>query len=146
MTKTEVIHFLGKIKAYYQNFCKDSYVVDEWYDRLKNYNIDDVYRKLDEHLQGEYRNEIPKLHYITRYLSVEKERREYNTADKYVRCVNCNKLVKLIEFDKHVDRCNSVDYLCRMSQKHFNKRLDAQKLMEVEEERFEKYYWDFCDR
>ena len=51
MTKVEVIHFMEKIKAYYSNFSMKDYVVNEWYDKLKQYDVDDVYQKLDEHLE-----------------------------------------------------------------------------------------------
>ena len=35
MNKIETFHFMEKIKAYYQNFIIEDYVVNEWADKLK---------------------------------------------------------------------------------------------------------------
>ena len=69
MTKQEVVTFLERIKANYQSFLQTPYVLEEWYDRLKDYDKEDVYKKFEDHLNGELSSQIPKAHFITRYLT-----------------------------------------------------------------------------
>lgn len=145
MTRIEVFHFLEKIKAYYQNFSIEEYVINEWYDRLKKYDLNDVYKKLEQHLNGEYKNEIPKLHYITKYLKTPKEKSESN--DYCFRCNQCNAILRMSNYDQHMSRHNSVDYMLKKS-KQFNIliKFNEQQLNEISDENFNKFYDLFIEK
>ena len=106
MTKAEVQNFIKKIKVYYPYFSLDGKdVVDEWAERLKPYENEDVLRKLEEHLKGEKAEEPPKLHFITKYLKT-KEEKERMGKDYLIRCNLCNKEMYLSDYDKfHYDKC-----------------------------------------
>jgi hypothetical protein len=112
MTKNEVINFLKKIKANYQSFSMEDYVINEWYDRLKPYDVDDVYSKLDQHLKGERCSEIPKIHYITKYLKNPSEKLQ-SIDDYIVYCPLCQKEVRYSQFNEHYDKCLSIRYLMK---------------------------------
>ena len=77
MTKAETISFIKKIKAYYPVFKLEEEGVDEWASRLKPYSKDDILRKFEEHLKGEYALEPPKLHFLTKFLKTEEEKERY---------------------------------------------------------------------
>lgn len=142
MTKTEVLHFMKKIKSYYQNFAIEDYILDEWYDRLKPYNIEDVYKKLDEHLTGKYQNDIPKLHFITRYLKTPKEK--YQEQNIIVRCSVCNELVELQRHDRHLARHNSIFYI-KKNEHRIGKTFDETKMQDLTEVEFDRLYKKFLE-
>ena len=106
MTKAEVNSFIKKIKAYYPYFSIDNEeMLDEWATRLKPYDKEDVYRKLEEHLNGERADDIPKLHFITRYLMTIEEKERYK-EDYLIRCNLCGRVMYLTEYDNvHYEKC-----------------------------------------
>lgn len=144
MDKIEVLHFMQKIKAYYQNFAIEEYIVNEWHDRLKNYDVDDVYMKFEQHLKGEYKNEIPKLHFITKYLKTTNEK--INSKPSCVLCGKCKKQLNLSDYDQHISRHNSVEYLLKKSEK-FNIAIgyDETQLFNLDEETFNELYDAFVE-
>lgn len=112
MTTTDVQNFIKKIKVYYPYFSVDSAeALDEWNEKLKPYDADDVYRKLEEHLNGDRADEIPKLHFITKYLKTSEEK-ERAQNDYLVRCNLCGREMYLEEYDTtHYDRCLTIKTL-----------------------------------
>lgn len=112
MTKQEVINFMKKIKANYSDFPMEDYVINEWYDRLKPYDVDDVYLKLDQHLKGERCSEIPKIHYITKYLKNPSEKGK--SVDNYlIDCNLCHRTMTYKEWNDHYGKCLSIRYLMK---------------------------------
>lgn len=136
MTKSEVLHFMKKIKSYYQNFAIEDYILDEWYDRLKPYSIEDVYKKLDEHLNGNYQNEIPKLHFITKFLKTPAEKSEEKIV---IRCAFCGKSIELEKHERHLTRHNSITYIKR-NERRIGKVFDETKMYELTEVEFDRLY------
>lgn len=115
MTTTEVQRFIKKIKAYYPYFSLDSEeALDEWFNKLKPYDKDDVIAKFEEHLNGERALEPPKLHFITRYL-MTKEDKEKSKNDYIILCNICGREMSLTEYDtKHYDRCLMIKTLVQI--------------------------------
>lgn len=105
MTKQETITFIKKIKAYYPIFKLEEDAIDEWANRLKPYDYEDVLLKLEEHLSGEKSEEPPKLHFITRYLKTKEEKEKYK-GDYLIRCNLCGREMYLTEYNStHYDKC-----------------------------------------
>lgn len=142
MTRSETIHFLQKIKSYYQNFIIEDYVVNEWADRLKPYSADDVYRKFDEHLNGERKNEIPKIHFITRFLKTPEQKKASGKIN--IRCSVCGSIVDLSEHGKHLARHNSIAYI-KQNEKRIGKVLNEDKLFEANDAEFDRLYQKFLE-
>lgn len=140
MTRSETVHFLEKIKTYYQNFVIEDYVVNEWHDRLKSFDIEDVYKKLDEHLRGSYKDEIPKLHFITKYLNRDKDKLE--PSNVLVRCNECGQAIGWKYYDEHLARHNSINYI-KLNEKRINKTLSAEKLCNLNKQNFDEIYMKF---
>lgn len=105
MKKSETISFIKKIKAYYPIFKLEEEAIDEWANRLKPYSNDDVLRKFEEHLKGEYALEPPKLHFITKFLRTEEEK-ERASHDYLIRCNLCGQEMYLSTYDnEHYEKC-----------------------------------------
>lgn len=151
MQKTEVITFMKKIKAYYQTFSMEDYIVSEWQDRLKPYDLEDVYAKLDQHLSGELKDQIPKLHYITKFLKTSEEKLK-PSIDYLVDCNLCHRTMRLSEYDNHYSKCSSINYLLRMLKKA-NKEVAYEELEDLYdtnrttfEQVYNKYKTEVCKK
>lgn len=143
MERKQTIEFMERIKQHYQEFIIDEYKLNEWHNILKDYEYEDVNKKLDEHLRSEQNGQyVPKVMFLTKYLTKIGEKQ---TASNFiVTCPLCMKAINYANFTKHYDRCSSTNFLIENSIKYFNKNLNYQKLMEAEEEQFETYYYNFC--
>lgn len=145
MSRKEVSNLLEKIQAYRQSFLITDTLIHEWERILEPYDYDDVNRKLDEYFKnGDNFGRYPDVYYLTKHL--KKSEDKLKTGVNYVRCHLCQKLVDYTEFNNHYERCSSTEYLCKMSEKYFSKKLNREKLVVADREQFEKYYWEFCKK
>ena len=141
MTIKETNDFMERIKQHYQEFVIDDYKIEEWYKELKDYDYQEVNAKLEEHLRNEqYGTSIPKVYFLTKYLTKEKDKNKYNTSNIIVRCQICGKKIRMNLYDKHYERCSSVEYLDIQSRRLYNKNLDKQKLRDMPDDSFNKIY------
>lgn len=139
MERKDVSIIMKRIKSHYQEFIVDDFKLEEWYKELKDYSLDDVMEKLDLHLKSEqYGNSIPKVYFLTKYLTKEKEKGKQLTG--YLQCQICKKWINVEEYDKHYDRCSSIDYLNRQSIKYFDKEIDKGKYYYLSDEMFNEKY------
>lgn len=141
MTIQETKEFMSRIKQHYQEFIIDNYKIDEWYKELKNYDYDEVNKKLDEHLRNEqYGHQMPKVYFLTKYLTKISEKSQYDASKITLKCSLCGKVVTYNDFDKHIERCNSVEYLNLQSQRLYNKEIDKEKYRNMEDNVFNSIY------
>ena len=139
MTIEDTKEFMKRIKQHYQEFSVDNYKIDEWYRELKNYDLEDLDRKLEDHLKSEqWGQSIPKLYFLTKYLMTSEEKKSTKTF--LVSCPNCQKVINYNNWDKHIERCNSVEYLNKQSIRFFGKEIDRDKYMTMSDENFEEKY------
>jgi acetyl-CoA carboxylase beta subunit len=61
------------------------------------------------------------------------------------RCSLCGKEMPYNDLEEHYDRCSSIDYVYRESRKHLHKTFDKQKLWEMDNQTFDRFYWKVCD-
>ena len=142
MNKTELKGFMEKIKANYQEFSIEGYVVNEWYKKLKKFDVDDVEKKLEQHLNGEYRRMIPRLNFIVSGLKTPEQK--IASQNIIIRCHVCGKKIDLKNFDRHLSRHNSVAYI--KSREHYlNQKSDVDELMNMTEVYFQKFYKLFLE-
>lgn len=151
MTIEETKTIVDKIRIYRQSFAGylDTNGVNnlilEWFRVLEPYDYVDVDKKLDEYFKNpDNFGRYPDVYYLTKFLKKHDEK--LKDGHYYFKCSNCKEIVDLKNWDSHYERCNSVMYLCEMSQKYFNQKLNQQKLMQAQQDEFEKYYWNFCDK
>ena len=144
MTQKETSDFLKRIKSHYQEFIVDDYKIQEWYQALKDFDFEDVNRKLESHLRSEtYGESIPKVYFLTKYLTPSKDK---GKIEKFkINCPICNECVTDDEFDKHYSKCLSIEYLSKQSIKYKNQELDKEKYKNMSDEEFEKKYDAICE-
>lgn len=145
MELKDVKTILNRIKVNYPTFVNDDYTRSEWYNELKDYSLNDVMEKLEQHFRSEmYGNSIPKVYFLTKYLTKEKDKLKENKF--VISCSICGKHITSDDMEEHYNRCLSIDYLMRNSEKYFNKKLNREKLEQADDETFNKYYWNFCQK
>jgi hypothetical protein len=118
MTKVEVLKLLNKIKVYYPMFSLEDYVKEEWINKLKDYDNDDVLEKFEKHLEGEYSaTEPPKLHFLTKFLKTH-EQKEKASTDFLICCDLCGEEMYLSTYDnEHHDKCLLIKSLISLLKK-----------------------------
>ena len=139
MELKDVKLILNRIKVNYPNFVNDDYTRSEWYRELKDYSLEDVMDKLEQHFRSEqYGNSIPKVYFLTKYLTKVKEKGK--KIDGFLQCQLCGKWISMDDFEQHYDRCSSIDYLNRQSIKYFDKEIDKEKYYYLSDEMFNEKY------
>ena len=142
MTKAELKGFMEKIKANYQEFSIEDYVVAEWYKKLKDFDLEDVEKKLEKHLNGEYRKTVPRLNFIASGLKTPEQK--LNAQTIRIRCHLCNEVFEMKDFERHLKRHNSIAYI--KSREHYlNQKNNVDELMNLTEYYFQIFYKKFLE-
>ena len=147
MKKNEVNEILKRIKSNYQDFIVDDYKTNEWNKELKDYDFEDVMKKVEEHMRSEdYGSFPPKLYFLTKYLQTTSEK---NTKTNYLlQCTICGEYIPESEYDEHYDRCMDVDYIVRIRKKYFNKDITKEmrnRFMSLSKEQFDTKFMEFLN-
>ena len=138
MTLNETKELFKRIKAHYPNFNDDDYVIKEWFRYIEPYEKEDIHKKLEQHLKGDYSQYEPKVTFLTRYLKTKEEK--LKSQEYYVSCGICGQAVNLNDFQKHYDRCLSVEYINKIRLKYFEKEVNKEELRKMEEDKFIEIY------
>lgn len=148
MELKDVKIILKRIQINYPSFINDTYVQSEWYKELKDYDIEDVMKKLEEHMRSsEYGNSIPKLYFLTKYLKTAKEKQ--NIEHYELQCPICEKFINEEKYDKHFERCIDVEYIINKRKELFNEDTSEElkiKYLEMNDELFDNKYVEFLDK
>ena len=144
MEITETNKIIKKIVTFRQSFLVKKDTVDEWHKILKDYDYKDVDKNLDEYFR-EAKNfgQYPDPYYLTKYLIKSDEK--FSMTNITIKCSLCGKTVLQAKYEVHYDRCSSTDYVCRMYEKYYNKKLNKKELETLDDEKFYNMYWKFCD-
>lgn len=142
MTIEETFDFMTKIKAHYQEFSTEDYVVKEWYKKLEPYDLEDVEKKFEQHLNGEYRKSIPRLFSIADGLKTPVQKQ--NAEEIRLRCPECNVLLKMEQYDNHIARHNSIHYI-KSKEHYLGQRYNEEQLMNAYQVQFDRFYNKFLE-
>ena len=146
MERKEVQILMKRIKNNYSEFVIDDYAVSEWYKELKDYSLEDVMNKLEQHFRSEqYGNQPPKVYFLTKFLIKAKDKNKNDLDNIKVRCQICGKIIKYSEYKAHYERCLSVDYLNAKNKEYFDKEIDKEKYRNMDEKEFKQKYDKFCE-
>lgn len=138
----EVKTILKRIETNYQNFVNDAYTQEEWYKELKDYEFQDVMEKLELHFRSEqFGNQIPKVYFLTKYLTKTKDKGKYDTQNIITFCQICGERVRLSEYEKHYHKCSAIEYLDLIGRKYYDKSIDKEKYRNMNEKDFEERYY-----
>ena len=139
MTREETKQIMTKIKNIKQEFSFDASKIDDWTSVLKNYDFEDVFNKVEDYYRIESnQDKIVNPYYLTKYLMTTADKK--SIKEYLVICPNCQTQLSSKNFDKHIKRCNSVEYLNKQSKRFFGKEIDREKYMTMSEEEFEEKY------
>lgn len=122
MTKDETKEILKKIDVTYQtNYMRNEMYVVEWYKELKNFDFEDVYTRLEEHMRSNFSNSVPKLYFLTKGLKTPEEKERMSNLLEY--CPLCKAKVKLENFDEHYENCMDIDYIRKNVKKYLDQEI-----------------------
>lgn len=148
MKKNNVVEILQRIKSNYQDFVVDDYKKNEWYRELKDYDFEDVMKKVEEHMRSEeYGKFPPKLYFLTKYLQTTAQKN--SKTNFLLECSICGKYVPEKEYDEHYGRCMDISYIDHILKTYFNKKVTKESWQEnlnLSQEQFDVKYMEFLDR
>jgi hypothetical protein len=137
MNKDEVKDLFKRIKSHYSNFdITDDFKFKEWLKYLKDYESSSVNYQLEKWLKSDYGTYEPKVDNLIKWAKKKSE----TGKPIYVMCQNCKEKMLIDNYEAHIHRENSVDYMTKMAKKHLNKDIDYDKFMTMSEELFDEKY------
>lgn len=143
MDTKQVSEVLERIQANRQSFLITNAVLNEWCNVLAPYDYYDVMKKLDDYFRdSDNFGRYPDVYYLTKFLKTIEEKKVLSVP--HALCQICRQAVKYEDYQKHYDRCSSVEYLIEISNRYLSKPLSRKKLMDTDNETFEKYYYSTC--
>lgn len=111
MNKMEIKKLTNIIKGYYNSqFFIDDYVLEAWYDCLKDYDLEDAEEHLKDYLK-DYPDIPPRPHTFKNGLYTHEEKEARRNCNYTIACNLCGKWMSIEEYDKHYDRCLDIQYL-----------------------------------
>ena len=135
----ETIKTMERIKQHYQDFIIDDYKIDEWHSELCKYDFKEVNQKIDQHMRSEqYGQYIPKIYFLTRDLKTleqKAEKKEYTVI-----CPHCRAYMDYEKYDKHIERCNSVEFMQQQCDRFNLKPIDKDYFRKMPQVQFDEYY------
>lgn len=145
MQKEDIVELLDRVKLHYQHLSMSDELFYEWFRILKEYNRDDVFKKLDEYLENESnRDRIPMAFDLIDGLITHEQKKKIH-SDYLIRCNLCGREMLLSEYDsKHFDRCSSINYLLRIMREQGIK-VEYRDLETLDEIKFQKVYEKYKD-
>ena len=140
MNKTQINELISLAQIYRPNFDVTPDVIKEWKTRLESYEYKDVFHSLEEWLKDSA-NDLrqPNPIVITKGLQTLKEKEEANNFLQG--CPICGRYIK--DFDKHFDKCLSIDFISCNYQKYYNSNIDKGKLWNLPDNEFKEMYNKF---
>ena len=118
MSYDEFAKIIEMISSHYPKFNLEDYQLKFWYDKLKDYTQEDVIKRFQSHLQGNYAYAEPKLNYLLKNLTTKKEK---ETEDvRYIECPFCHRKYEFpLERESQercFTRCSMINYIEEKSQ------------------------------
>ncbi len=140
MTYIETIDLLDYINSCYPNFdTKDEAKINSWADILQPYDKDEVKRALNDAMgEDKFQYNPPQVQYLIRNLIAKYDKVDYSKLVIY--CPICGRPLNQNDYEKHFDRCSSVEYVIRETKKWYGKDLSKRKLFEMTDDDFKIEY------
>lgn len=139
MTELEVNDLLEYMSLFYKIKINDK-MINAWLNTLHQYDCEEVKKSLDEAMSEErFQREPPQAQYLVRGLVKKYDKVDYSKQVIY--CQICNRPLNQGDYDRHFDRCSSIEYILNQC-KRFNAPCSYSKkeLFEMLDESFEEYY------
>lgn len=116
MTKQQTEQLLRLIKSYFQYFSLTEDVFENWSEKLKDYDFNEVLEQLDNYIDSGD-EDIPTLSLLIHPLKTFEQKKE-DEAPGYYHCTRCGKkYLSMKEADDCFDRDLDLSYIKRISKK-----------------------------
>ena len=133
MSNQEIKNLLERIDIHYNTeYSKNKNLIKEWTKELRKYSSEDVNRRLEEHLRGDFSNSTPKLYYLIKGLFTPEQKIQMTTI--YTNCTLCGKEVNINEFDDHYTKCSHIDFIKTNVKKYLNQDINVEEYWQMSEE------------
>lgn len=153
MNYDEFKKLLISIESNYPKFKLEDYQIKFWWDKLKNYYFNDVYKKFQQHLDGELNYTYPSLNFLTKsILTVEQKLKQ---GKIFAICPFCGKKYEYpsdySNWKKCHNRCSMINNILLKSKQFninildfFEKDIMLMKYSEIDKNyvKFLKYIYD----
>lgn len=115
MNKQETQKLTNTIKGYYNSqFFIDEFVINAWYEELKNYELQDAIDHIKKYVK-EFPDTPPKPHTFIKGLLTREQKRQLANEKYFVQCKLCHKWMGMKEYDEHYGRCLDIEYLVNVA-------------------------------
>lgn len=132
MNLKQTKELIERIDIHYNTeFSKNDNLVKEWAKELKKYDKEDVERRLEEHLKGDFANTTPKLYFLTKGLFTPEQKIQMSVI--YTNCQICGKEININEYDEHFTKCSHIDFIKTNVKKYLNQDINVEE------------YWNMTD-
>lgn len=140
MSEEEVYEILDRVKVNYQHLAMPDELFDEWYNQLKYYAKDEVYKNLDNYFKSDRkRRNIPLVYdLIDGLLTIEQQKTKSKDNFK-IDCQLCHRFMTLEEYNNHYDKCLLIKTLIPILQKN-GETVDYDSLNEYDYQTLDKVY------
>lgn len=133
MTNQEIKELLERIDIHYStDYSKNKDLIKEWTKELKKYDNEDVNRRLEEHLKGEFSNMTPKLYYLTKGLFTPEQK--IQMTDIFTNCQLCGKEVNTKDYDEHYEKCGHIDFIKTNVKKYLDQDINVEEYWTMSDE------------
>lgn len=137
MNNQQIKELLEKIDIHYNTeYSKNKNLIKEWTKELRKYDSEDINRRLEEHLKGEFSNSSPKLYYLTKGLFTPEQKIQMTNI--FTNCNICGKEVNVKNYDEHYEKCSHIDFIKINVKKYCNQDINIEEYWNMNEEELKK--------
>lgn len=139
MTKSETQKLTNIIKGYYNSqFFIDEFVINAWYEELKEYELQDAIEHIKKYLK-ENPDFAPKPHTFTKGLLTREEKQRLANEKYFVECNLCHRWMGMNEYDEHYGDCLNIEYLINVA-KEKGEEITRKELEHCKKEVLDRLY------
>lgn len=111
-----------------------------WLDVLQEYDYEEVKKALDDAMaEDRFQRTPPQVQYLVRNLIKQHDRVDYSKQVVY--CQICGKPCNQSDYNKHFDRCSSIEYMLSQYKRFGHQsKLSKKELYEMSDEEFDTKY------
>lgn len=141
MSNEEIMSFIQQIQKDYPKFKLSTAEYEVWQSLLSKTSKEIIEAKYNEHLNGEYRKNIPSVMYFETNSNETKQERRFLRQ-----CEHCGKYLYHDAMVEHEGRHRSIKYIVKKMKELFSKELDENELLELSDKDFNQKYDEFLEK
>lgn len=141
MSNEEIMSFIQRIQKDYPKFKLSTAEYEVWQSVLSKTSKEIIEAKYNEHLNGEYKKNIPSVMYFDVNSNETKQERKFLRQ-----CEFCGKYLYHDAMVEHEGRHKSIRNISMKMKKIFSKEINEEKLLEMSDKEFNEKYDEFLEK